>query len=82
MTALLKYLDLLPNAREAKLLHAKRFLTYHTCLIVLCIYPEKYMPLRVRNHGYPDLCALLRPGYMTCLELSLLLESLFVRNRH
>ena len=43
MTALSEYLNLLCHAWEAKLLHAKRFLTYHTHLIVLCVYPEKYI---------------------------------------
>ena len=70
MTALLEYLDLLRDAWEAKLLHAKRFLTYHTCLIVLCVYSEKYTPLRVRNPGYPDLHALLRADYVTRLKLT------------
>ena len=64
MTALLEYLDLLCDAWEAKLLHAKQkerlFLTYLTHLIVLCVYSEKYTPLRIRHLGYPDLRALLR----------------------
>ena len=55
MTALLEYLDLLCDAWEAKLLHAKRkeqsFLTYLTHFIVLCVYPEKYTPLRVWHPG-------------------------------
>ena len=41
------------------------FLTYLMHDIVLCVYPEKYTPLRVRNSGYPDLCVLLRAGYVT-----------------
>ena len=71
MTALLEYLDLLRNVWEAKLLHAKQFLTYHTRIIVLSIYPEKYMPLRVWNPGYPDLRKLLCAGYVTRLKLTL-----------
>ena len=63
MTALLEYLDLLCDAWEAKLLHAKQkersFLTYLTHFIVLCVYPEKYTSLRV---WHPDLRALLRAG--------------------
>ena len=63
MTALLEYLDLLCDAWEAKLLHAKQkeqsFLTYLTHLIVLCVYPEKHTPLRILHRGYPDLRALL-----------------------
>ena len=50
--------------------HAKQFLTYHARLIVQCIYPEKYMPLRVLNPGYPALCALLHAGYVTRLKLT------------
>ena len=73
MTALLEYLDLLCDAWEAKLgakLKAKRsLLTYLTRVIVLCIYPEKYTPLRVRHLGYPDLRALLRAGYVTHIKL-------------
>ena len=80
MTALLEYLDLLHNVWKAKLLHKKQLLTYHTRLVVLCIYPEKYMPLRVRNPGYPDLRALLHAGYMTRLKLTRV-KSLFVRNK-
>ena len=44
---------------------------------------EKYMPLRVRNPGYPDLRALLCAGYMTHLKLTLIsfgFKDLFVRN--
>ena len=71
MTALLEYLDLLCDAWEAKLLHAKQkeqsFLTYLTHFIVLCVYPEKYTPLRV---WHPDLRALLRAGYVTCIKLT------------
>ena len=70
MTALLEYLDLLcGDAWEAKLLHLNQkersFLTYLTHDIVLCVYPEKYTPLRVWHLGYPDLRALLRTGYVT-----------------
>ena len=69
MTALLEYLDLLCDAWEAKLLHAKQIerslLTYLTRLIVLCVYPEKY--LGVRN---PDLRALLRAGYVMHIKLA------------
>ena len=72
MTALLEYLDLclenldlLCDAWEAKLLHVNQkersFLTNLTHDIVLCVYPEKYTPLRVRHPGYPDL----RAGYVT-----------------
>ena len=67
MTALIDYLDLLHNAWEVKLLHANRFFTKHTCLIVLCVYPEKYMSPRVRN---PELRVLLRTGYITRLKLT------------
>ena len=71
MTALLEYLDLLCDVWEAKLLHAKQkersFLTYLTHFIVLCVYPEKYTPLRV---WYPDLCALLRAGYVIRIKLT------------
>ena len=74
MTALLEYLDLLCDAWEAKLLHAKQkeqsFLTYLTHLIVLCVYLEKYTPLRVRHPGYPDLHALLRAGYILRIKLT------------
>ena len=78
MTALLEYLDLLRDAWEAKLgaklLHAKQIerslLIYLTHLIVLCVYPEKYMPLRVQHPGYADLCALLRAGYVTHIKLA------------
>ena len=74
MTALLEYLDLLCDAWEAKLLHANQkersFLTYLTHLIVLCVYPEKYTPLRVRHPGYLDLRALLRTGYMMRIKLT------------
>ena len=57
----------------AKLLHAKQIeqsfiLTYLMCLIVLCVYPEKYTPLRVRHLGYPDLRALLCAGYVTRIK--------------
>ena len=73
MTALLEYLNLLRDAWEAelgvKLLHAKQIkrslLTYLTRLIILCVYTEKYTPLRVQHPGYPDLCTLLHDGYMT-----------------
>ena len=55
MTALLEYLDLLCDAWEANLLHAKQkersFLTYLTHFIVLCVYPEKYTPLQVWHPG-------------------------------
>jgi len=64
MTVLLEYFDILRDAWEAKLLHAKRFLTYHMHLIVLCVFPEKYMPQRVRNLGCPDLRALLHAGWL------------------
>ena len=75
MTALL---DLLRDAWEAKLgaklLHAKQIerslLTYLTCLIVLCGYPEKYTPLQVRHPGYPDLRVLLHAGYVTRIKLA------------
>ena len=71
MTALLEYLDLLCDAWEAKLLHAKQkersFLTYLTNFIVLCVYAEKYMPLLV---WHPDLRALLRAGYVTRIKLT------------
>ena len=78
MTALLEYLDLLHNAWEAnlgaKLLHAKQIerslLTYLTHLFVVCVYSEKYTPLRVQHLGYPDLCALLRTGYVTRIKLA------------
>ena len=75
MTALLEYLNLLcRDAWEAKLLHANQkersFLTYLTHDSVLCVYPEKYMPLRVRHPGYPDLRALLRAGYVTRIKLT------------
>ena len=74
MTALLEYLDLLCDAWEAKLLRAKQkersFLTYLTHLIVQCVYPEKYTPLQIQHPGYPDLCTLLRAGYMTHIKLT------------
>ena len=53
--------------REAKLRMQN---DYHTRLIVLCVYLEKYMPQRVRNPGYPDLRALLRAGYVTRLKVT------------
>ena len=69
MTILLEYLDLLCDAWEAKLLHAnQKERSYLTHDIALCVYPEKYMPLRVRNPGYPDICALLCAGYVTCIN--------------
>ena len=37
---------------------------------VLCVYPEKYMPLRVQSPGYPDLHALVRAGYVTRFKLT------------
>ena len=59
MTALLEYLDLLCDAWEAKLLHAKQkersFFTYLMHFIVLCVYPEKYTSLRVRHSGLSGL---------------------------
>ena len=74
MTALLEYINLLCDAWEAKLLHANQkersFLTYLMHLIVLCVYPEKYMPLRVRHPGYLDLRALLCAGYVTHIKLT------------
>ena len=73
MTALLEYLDLLHDAWEAKLgakLIERSLLTYFTRLIVLCVYPEKYTPLRVQHPGYPDLRALLRAGYVTRIKLA------------
>ena len=78
MTALLEYLDLLHDAWEAKLgaklLHAKQMerslLTYLTRLIVQCVYPEKYTPLRVRHPVYPDLRTLLHADYVTCIKLA------------
>ena len=39
-------------------------------LIVLCVYPEKYMTLRVQNPGYPDLRTLLRTGYLAQLNVT------------
>ena len=70
MTAVLEYLDLLRDAWEAKLLHAKQkersLLTYLTHLIVLCVYPEKY----TWHPGYPDLRALLRASYVTRIKLT------------
>ena len=74
MTALLEYLDLLCDAWEAKLLYANQkersFLANLTHLIVLCVYLEKYTPLRVRHLGYPYLLALLRAGYVTRIKLA------------
>ena len=74
MIALLEYLNLLCDAWEAKLLHANQkersFLTYLMHDIVLCVYPEKYTPLRVQHPGYPDLCALLRTGYVMRIKLT------------
>ena len=84
MTALLEYLDLLHNAWEAKLLDAKQFLTYHTHLIVLCIYPEKYMALaspdpRLSGPSRTIACWL-RDAYKLTFYYSGI-EKLFVRNR-
>ena len=74
MTALLEYLDLLCDVWEAKLLYANQkersFLTNLTHLVVLCVCPEKYTPLRVRHLGYPDLRTLLRAGYVTRIKLA------------
>ena len=75
MTALLEYLDLLCDAwkawGKAAACKVKRsFYTNLTRIIVLCVYPEKYTPLRVRHPGYLDLCALLRAGYMTRIKLA------------
>ena len=54
------------------MLYAKQIegsiLTYLMRLIVLCVYPEKYTPLRVQHPGYPDLCALLHAGYVTRIK--------------
>ena len=79
MTALLEYLNLLCDAWETKLLLANQkersFLTYLTHDIALCVYPEKYTPLRVRNPGYPDLRALLRAGYVTRIKLKIVVKS-------
>ena len=76
MTALLEYLDLLCDAWEVKLLHAKQkeqsFLTCLTHFNVLCVYPEKYTPLRVRH---PGLSALLRAGYVTRIKLKIAVKS-------
>ena len=75
MTALLEYLDLLCDAWEAKLLHAKQkersFLTYLTHFIVLCVYPEEYTrPCESGTRDYPGLRALLRAGYVTRIKLT------------
>ena len=74
MTALLEYLDLLRDVWEAKLAgqsKAKRsFLINLTRLIVLCVYPEKYTPLRVRHPDFPDLRALLRAGCVMRIKLA------------
>ena len=76
MTALLEYLDLLCDAWEAKLLNAKQkersFLTNPMYLIVLCVYPEKYTPLRIQQPGYLNLRPLLHAGYMTRIKLTCL----------
>ena len=78
MTALLEYLDLLCDAWKAKLLHVKQkeqsFLTYLTHLIVLCVYPEKYTPLRIWLPGCPDLRTLLRWLRDAC-KINLSIES-------
>ena len=56
---------------KAAACEAKRsFLTYLMRLIVLCVYPEKYTPLRVRHPGYADLRALLHAGYVTRIKLA------------
>ena len=82
MTALLEYLHLLRDVWEAKLAgqssrgkaaacKAKRsFLINLTRLIVLCVYPEKYTPLRVRHPDFPDLRALLRAGCVMRIKLA------------
>ena len=76
MIALLEYLNLLCDAWEAKLLHANQkerlFLTYLMHDIILCVYPEKHTPLRVRHPGYPDLLELLRAGYVTRINYGLI----------
>ena len=46
------------------------FLIYLMHLIVLCVYPEKFMPMRVRHPGYPDLCWL-RDTYKTSFLVQL-----------
>ena len=79
MTALLEYLDLLCDAWEAKLLHAKQkersFLTNLMHFIVLCVYPEKYTPLRVQHPGLSGAsCTIarwLRDAYkLTCQKIA------------
>ena len=54
--------------------------TYLTCLIVLCVYPEKYTALRVRHPGYPDLCALLHAGYVTRIKLAFSIIELKIKS--
>ena len=74
MTALLEYLDLLCDAWEAKLLHAKQkersFLTYLTHFIVLCVILKSTRPCESGTRDYPDLRALLRAGYVTRIKLT------------
>ena len=74
MTALLEYLDLLRDVWEAKLagqsccMQSEKIV--FTRLIVLCVYPEKYTPLRVRHPDFPDLRALLRAGCVMRIKLA------------
>ena len=68
MTALLEYLDLLRDAWDAKLLHAKRFLTYHMRLIVLCVCPESTCPCQSETR--PSRTITRRLDYVTHLKLT------------
>ena len=74
MTALLEYLDLLCDAWEAKLLHAKQkersFLTYLMHFIVLCVILKSILPCESGTRDYPDLRAPLRAGYVTRIKLT------------
>ena len=74
MTALLEYLDLLCDAWEAKLLHAKQkkrsFLTYLTHLLSYVFILKSTRPCESGTRDYPDLRALLRVGYVTRIKLT------------
>ena len=75
MTALLEYLDLLCDAWEAKLLHAKQkersFLTYLIRILLSYVFILKSTrPCEAGTRDYPDLRALLRAGYVTRIKLT------------
>ena len=71
MTALLEYLDLLCDAREAKLLHAKqKERSFLTILLSYVFILKSTRPCESGTQDYPDLHALLRASYVTRIKLT------------